>query len=71
MFIAICTFDSCLYLDISNLSKRFYFTSYSMVNYLVGLFLCVSLQKTWRCHLDRDRMVVGCTTICAISVYHN
>ena len=42
-----------------------------MVNYLVGLFLCVSLQKTWRCHLDRDRMVVGCTTIYAISVYHN
>ena len=70
MFIGIRTFDSCLYLDIS---KRFYLTSYSMVNYLVVLFLCVSLQKTWRGHLDRDRdrMVVGCTTICAISFYHN
>jgi len=25
-----------------------------MVNYLEVLFLCVSLQKTWRGHLDRD-----------------
>jgi len=37
-----------------------------MVNYLV-----VSLQKTWRVHLGHDRMVVGCTTICVISVYHH
>jgi hypothetical protein len=33
-----------------------------MVNYLVVLFLCVSLQKACRGHLGHDRMIVGCTT---------